>query len=434
MSEEFERDAFVDEPDNDPEESAAATSTEVVATASTAAALPPAAPTLNPTLGTLMALGVTLDQTLGCVLENVSGIYRLAGWKRLQRKPGASLAQQSAEICRVLGKEMQRTIWDEEHNGPFLQSTNPITHPPLEHFAVAVSPRPRMRVWLAGLTLGESLETARLALASAPLHLVGVTRLAANLQSSALATQLSTEQPEAMVIVGGYDTPTRTPHQWNLALCQKVGRALERLSPGQRPTIFYAGNQAAAAEIETILQQVEGRVSFQTLGNVLPYPGHPQPTELAVALSRLYWQLCQRMPGFAQLSRWATAPSHVANLESSFAQLVQAWMTYHQLPHLHGLFCTPHWWFHVWADQREQGVQLRFVRPHTRPQELEYWPALQLVSGDWPMQLWSPPALAWWDRTGLAPLITTVGQVAPQAMIQVLENDLIETRHRRSVS
>lgn len=395
------------------------------------ATLPPAAPTLNPTLGTLMALGVTVDQTTTCLLENVSGIYRLVGWKTLQRKPGASLAQQSAEVCTLLGDDLRRALWDEENNGPFLQSPNPIAYPPLEHFAAAVSPRARMRVWLAGLTLGESLETARLALASAPLQLVGITRLTPDLRSNALATALREQQPEAMVIVGGYDTPTPTTHQWTVALCRQVGQAIGRLSPGQRPTIFYAGNQGAAAEVETLLQQIEGRLTFQTLNNILPYPGYPRPAELAVALSRLYWQLCQRMPGFAQLSRWTTAPGHVANLEASFAQFVQIWREYQRLPYLHGLYCTPHWWLHVWADQEQQGVQLRFVKPHSRPEELDHWPTVQLVSGEWPMQLWPPPNIAWWDRTGLAPLVTTVGQVAPQAMMQVLENDLIETRNRR---
>lgn len=401
-------------------------------TATPAAQLPAGAPSLHPTLGTLLALGVTLDHTTACVLENVSGIYRLVGWKSVERTRGASLAQQGAEVCRGLGDDLRRAIWDEDANAPFLQSPNPIAYPPLEHFSVAVSPRPRMRVWLVGLTLGESLETARLALASAPLQLVGVTRLTANLDGNQLASRLLAEQPEAMVIVGGYDTPTPTTHQWMLTLCRQVSQALQRISPGQRPTIFYAGNQEAAAAVEALFRQIEGRLNFQLLNNVLPYPGYPRPAPLAVALSRLYWQLCQRMPGFAQLSRWVTAPGHVANLESSFAQLVQIWMDYQQLPALHGLFCTPHWWLHVWADHTAEGVQLRFVQPHTRPQALAGWPQLQFVSGEWPMQLWAPPTTAWWDRTGMAPLLTSVGQVAPQAMIQVLEHDLIETRHYRA--
>ncbi len=398
------------------------------------AALPTAAPTLNPTVGTLLALGVTLDETVACLLENISGTYRLAGWTALQREPGASLGQQAATICRKLGDRLDRALWHEERNTPFVQSPDPIIFPPLEHFAVGVSPRLRLRVWLAGLS-HESLGAAREALGSAPLHLSGLTQLNVNITAARLASELADHQPEALVVVGGYDDPERQTHQGMLTLCRLIGQAMVRLSPGERPTIFYAGNRQSAVMAEEILRPSEGPLTIHQLNNVLPRPGYPLRTELPVALSQLYWRLCQRLPGFAQLSRWVTAPGHVANLESSFAQLVQIWMEYHGLPRLHGLYCTEHWWLHVWAEQATQqatqGVQLRFVKPNSRPQALADWPALQLVSGPWPLQLWSPPPVAWWDRNALAPLITTIGQVAPQAMIQVLEEDIIETRQRR---
>ena len=406
--------------------------------------VPVAAPTLNPTLGTLVALGVTLDETRACLLENISGGYRMAGWMTLQRTPGASLAHQGASICRALGDQLQRALWDEDNNRPFLQSPDPLVFPPIEHFSIAVSPRPRMRIWLVGLS-NESLSIARRALASAPLQLSGVTHLTTSLTAGMLATQLSDHQPEALIIVGGYDDPREERQLWIRLLCRLVGQAMERLSPGVRPTIFYAGNRWMATAADTLLRPAEGPLTIYTLNNILPYPGHPIITELPVALSQLYWRLCQRMPGFAQLSRWVTAPGHVANLEACFAQLVQIWMDYHRLPRLHGLYCTPHWWLHVWAEEQparsnswEQsawngntGVQLRFVKPDSRPPEFDKWPPVQLVSGKWPMQLWPPSHIAWWDRAALAPLITAVGQVAPQAMIQILEQDIIETRRRR---
>ena len=178
-----------------------------------------------------------------------------------------------------------------------------------------------------------------------------------------------------------------------------------------------------------MLQPQEGPLIIQPINNVMPYPGHILRTELPVVLSQLYWQLCQRMPGFAQLSRWVTAPGHVANLEATFAKLIQIWMEYHGLPRLHGLYCTPHWWLHVWAEATTSGIQMRFVKPNSRLQEFAKWPPLQLVCGPWPRQLWSPPQRAWWDQHTLAPLITTIGQVAPQAMLQTLEEDVLESRH-----
>jgi hypothetical protein len=57
------------------------------------------------------------------------------------------------------------------------------------------------------------------------------------------------------------------------------------------------------------------------------------------------------------------------------------------------------------------------------------WPPLQLLSGGWldrtgqPMNL--PTGLRWWDRSGLAPVAAALGPVAPAAMFQVLNHDLL---------
>ncbi|MCB0147412.1 MAG: hypothetical protein KDE01_07130, partial [Caldilineaceae bacterium] len=57
--------------------------------------------------------------------------------------------------------------------------------------------------------------------------------------------------------------------------------------------------------------------------------------------------------------------------------------------------------------------------------ELEGWPALQLVSGEWPDALWPRPDLYWWDRSAMAPFVSAVGQIAPQAMLQVMRTELL---------
>lgn len=407
-------------------------------TAVSSPAVPPTEATNpNPTGqdgGSLLALGVTLEQTTACLLENIGGIHRLAGWATLQREPGASLAQQGATVCNRLGGQLGRVLWDEAANTPWLASADPVAYPPVDQVVAALSPRRRLRVWLVGLTAGGSLSAARRALSSAPLQLVGVTALTAALSGSRLAAQLVEAQPEALVITGGYDNPDPAAQQWLLQLCHYVGQALTRLAPAQRPAVFYAGNRWAGAAAEGLLRP-EGGGTFTLLANILPQPQQGQPTattELAVALNQLYWRLCQRMPGYAPLSRWVTAPGQVVNLEACFARLVQIWMSYYQLPTLHGLYCTPSWWLHVCASGEHGGVRMRFVKPQWRPPELDGWPPLQLVSGMWPMELWPPVGQVWWDRTGLAPLVTAVGQVAPLAMLQVLENDLLERRQRRS--
>ncbi|MBX3015927.1 MAG: glutamate mutase L [Caldilineaceae bacterium] len=407
----------------------------------------PATPSLRQNAGTLLALGISVEQTTLCLLENVSGHYRLAAWDTMAREAGIPPSHHAAQLCRRLGDQLGRTLWDEQAKRPLITSDDPITQPPLDHVTIGLSPRPRVRVWLLGLTEGGSMAAAHRALASAPLQLVGSTVLTAHLTSTQLATQLIETHPEALVLVGGYDLSEPTAQAWVLQLGQILGHALERLSPGQRPAIFYAGNRWCAAAVEEYLRKITGTLHFTALANVLPVPGAAHTAPLGVALSAYYWRLCQQLPGINQLNQWVTAPGRILNLEAAFVQLVQAWMTYHRLPRLHGLYAMPrlaataaragapalpqqNWGLHVWAEQAEQGVQLCFVKPGTRPPELEHWPPLQLVSGDWPMELWPPPAVCWWDRSGLAPLVATIGQVAPAAMLQVLQHDLLEPRRR----
>lgn len=377
--------------------------------------------------GALLTFGITLDKVTLCLLENISGHYRLAAWDTLARDAGVPPSHQCPLLCQRLGERLGRPLWDAATNGPFLHSADPISQPALEHVAIGLSPRPRMRIWLVGLSDGGSIAAARRALASAPLQLVGVTTLTPTLTSTHLMTLLSEAHPEALVLVGGYDTPAPETQTWVLHLAQLVGQALERLSPGQRPAVFYAGNRYCAASVEAGLRTMNGPLQFTILANVQPTAGLTQPAALGVALSDYFWRLCQQMPGIHQVTQWVTLPGRLLNLEAAFAQLVQVWMTYQRLPMLHGLYCTPHWWLHVWAHEAE-GVQLRFVKPGTRPPELADWPPLQLVSGDWPMELWPPANRCWWDRRGLGPLITPVGQVAPMALLQVLQHDLLAPR------
>lgn len=416
-------------------------------------AVPAAA--LHKVTGSLLTFGIALEQITLCLLENISGHYRLAAWETLAREAGIPPSHQCATLCQRLGERLGRTLWDEATNGPLLTSADPIRLPPIEHVAISMSPRPRMRVWLVGLTDGGSIAAARRALVSAPLQLIGVTSLTPQLTSTHLMTALSEAHPEALVLVGGYDTAAPEAQQWIIHLSRHVAQALERLSPGQRPAVFYAGNRWCAEAVEAGLRRMNGPIQVTTLANVLPAAARAEPAALGVALSSYYWRLCQQMPGINQLKQWVTTPGRIVNLESAFAQMVQVWMEYHQLPVLHGLYCmaAPHgrghggspptlsasprpaaaqdWWLHVWADRAAQGVQLRFVKPGTRPAELAQWPPLQVVSGDWPLELWPPPQRGWWDRHGLAPVITSLGQVAPTALLQSLEHDVLEPRRQR---
>ncbi len=376
--------------------------------------------------GSLLILGLEEAWTRACLLEPINSQYRLAGWLSVQRTPEGKSAQQVAETCRRLGVRLGRRLWDETQDEPLLQSTDVTRCPAFEQVAVVASPRPHVRVWLAGLSQGLSLAVAQQAVASSPAQLAGVTSLTVETNATQLALELDQAQPEALVIVGGYDDPEPATQRPLLLLCKMLGQALARLSPPQRPVILYAGNRWAATQAERLLRVGDGPIQWTALGNLQPVPGLARQAEVAVALSYHYWRLCERTVDFATLGRWVTSPGQITNLEVGFAQIVQAWLVYQRLPDLHALYCSDSWWLHIWASQVQNGVQMRFVPPKTRPPDLADWPPLQLVSGEWPVRLWPQPPIYWWDRTGLAPLMAGIGQVTPVAMLQVLTLDLLE--------
>ncbi|GIK71818.1 MAG: hypothetical protein BroJett021_08060 [Chloroflexota bacterium] len=392
----------------------------------TISALPDAAPAPTPWTGrgSILAFGVELNVVRVCLLEEVGGVHRVAAWHTLPRRKEASLAATAAELCRHIGGRIGRVLFDEETGAPFLHSDDAVRYPPLEHVTVAASPRPHVRVWIAGLSPTQSMAAAYEALSSSPAHVIGYTVYGADLSITQLTDALLTTAPDMLVIVGGFDDADPATHRALVDLSRAFGLALSRLAPAQRPAVVYAGNRWAAPHVAEAVQSAGGG-SVEAVVNVQPAPGVVQKTALAQACTFHYWRLSRRTAGFRELSRWVTPPGHITSQESVFAQLVRAWMELHKLDELHGLYCAPLWWQHVWATRGQPGVQVRFVEPQTRPPTLDEWPPLQLVSGEWPTALWPQPDLYWWDRSGMAPMVAAVGQSAPHAMLQTLRTDLL---------
>lgn len=379
-----------------------------------------------PGLDSLVALAINVASVRACLLENVGGRYRLAAWSSAPRSDGATLVESSAAVLRQMEQRLGRELWDDRAGAPMLYGEDNVRRPPLAHVAIAASPRPLVRTWLAGLSSSQSIDSLRTALASSPAETCGSTLFRADLDTPQLTDQLTDAAPDMVVIAGGYDNPDSDTHAPLLELCLRIGQALARAAPAQRPAVVFAGNRWAAAAAGELIRNVGGG-ALDAVENVQPAPGFVHKAPLARAVNLHYWRLSRRLPGFLELSRWVTSPGHISSQESCFAQLVQVWMEHQQLQDLHGLWCGPAWWLHVWASRSQGGLQLRYVEPHQRPSDLSEWPPLQLVSGDWPEELWPRTPLSWWDRSGMAPMIASVGQVDPQAMIQVLRTDVLRT-------
>ncbi len=386
---------------------------------------PSAAPPIADPTGGFLALAVEQTLLRAYLLDHIDREARLVGWMTVQRDLGRPITEQVADMCRRLGARLNRRLWFDAEDRPLLHSDDPVRRPPLAAVSIAVSPRPRLRVWLAGIGGRRSLAAAATAAAGAPVTVVGVTQLAPAADSPALAADLHAARPDAIVIAGGYDSPAPAAQEPALALTNLIAQALQRMAPSQAPAVLFAGNRFAAQAAVARLRAVHEALSVEVVNNVQPAPNSFYQTALARTLAYRHWRLCQRIPGFAKLGRWVTPPGQMTSLEWSFAQLVHAWCEYHGLPHLHGLYAAPAGLLHVWAARGQAALRL-FYTDAPRPDALAGWPPIHFLSGPWPRPYGAGDSLRWWDRSAAAPVVAALGQTAPAAMLQALTFDCLE--------
>jgi hypothetical protein len=371
---------------------------------------------------TLMAL--SLDSRFGraCLLENISGVYRLAAWITLPRQGEHHLGDQVAAVCRSLGNRLGRRLWDERNHFPLLTSIDPTRYPPLAQLAITINPRPPLRVWLAGVTPTFSLEAARLAAMSSSAQVIGQSYLSVEMTVEQLAQLFVQQRPDVVVVVGGYDTQELSTHRSLHLLSALIAGAVQRVPRRSRPALFYAGNHWASPEVETILHGADS--SLTVVPNVMPDAALVRQDLIAGALADYYWQLCRRTDGFSLLERWHTSPAAMTTIEANFVRLVQTWMALHNRAELYGLLCGDRW-LHVWANEAQEEVAVLYSDPDPNQVTLPGWPALGLVSGAWPDPVPLPSTVRWLDRSGFGPVVATLGPISPSATYQVLSQDLL---------
>ena len=371
---------------------------------------------------TLLALGIDGHYGRACLLENIRGVYRLAAWLTIPRQGERHLGNQVASICRQLGSRLGRRLWDEQNHMPLLSSDDPTRYPPLAQLVMALSPRPALRVWLAGLTPNYSIEAARLAVLSSAAQVVGQSHLTVDTNVEQLSQSLLEQRPDVVILLGGYDTQSAPAHRPLHLLSTLVAGALQRIPRRSRPALFYAGNHWAAGEVQAILHSADAIVA--AVPNVMPNPTLVRQDALAHALDEYYWRLCRRLDGFSLLERWHTSPAPMTTLEDNFIRLTQTWMALHNQAELYALYCGERW-MHVWATEAQAEVAVAYSDPDSGQFSPPGWPPLGLVSGLWPDRSPLPASVRWWDRSGFAPIVAALGPVAPAAIYQTLSQDLL---------
>jgi hypothetical protein len=376
------------------------------------------------TQGTLMAIGVEPGRVRACLLEPINGRYRLAAWFGQARRPHLSMAGQAATLCRELGNRLQRRLWNDTARTPLLASDQPLRVPSIEHFAVTLSPLPRLRVAILGLTAGHSTGLAQRAVNSGPAQVVSVRHYTGQNSAQAFAHELHESKAEALILVGGYDVDGIEAHSPLLAMTAHAANALQILARSARPALYFAGNRWAATQAEQIITGIAA-ISPVILSNCMPSPTHLRLNIIAQAMHTLYAAKAQQTPGYAELAAWSNSGLAPTTLESNFTRLVRVWRDLHALPELHGLYLTNDLRLHVWASAHQETVQLRYLEPTADLSDMHDWPPVQLLSGGWPSGVPLPATVRWWDRSGMAPLVAALGYAAPSAFRQVLQIDLL---------
>lgn len=377
----------------------------------------------------ILALGADPTVARACLMETVNGRHRLISWQEENRLLGGHLSRQFEQITKKMGLQLGRRLWDHQESRPLFQSDTPVRTPPLLYVVTAATPRPVLKVWLMGLDPEHSLAAAASAMAASPARIIGRTALSPSTSGSNIGSILTTAQPNVVVVSGGYEGKRAATYELIVRLCRLIGDGIMRLSPSQYPVVVYAGNGYSADAAETILRAAAPSLTIKIVANVQPTPYTIQYAPLAGAVSNTYQTHNQKTSAYHQLSEWVTPPARIMSMETSFIRLVQSWRIYQQLPELHGLYRTADQWFHVWVQEEDdvQGdsIQTLYTSPGEVLPTLAKWPALQLVSGVWPQRQWKRPDISWCDPSGMAPIVAAVGQVSPQAMLQVLDEDLL---------
>lgn len=373
---------------------------------------------------TLLVIGTDQYNITACILEPIGNRYRLAAWLTAERTPGKRTISQIGELCQELEIQQGRRIWVSAERVPFTDSPDPLRYPPFAQVFAAASPRPKLRVWLAGISQGYSLNSAKIAVRSGPADVAGYTQLGRQTSESDLGTHLSTKQPDVIVITGGFDAPDPSAVNPLEQLGRLVSNALKRLAPIQRPAVLFAGNRWAAEPVKLVFEEAGLSAPIQIIPNVQPNPYWAAPVPLVHGLTAEYWRGCRRTSEYREIGNWLRDSERLSSLELNFARLTQAWMELHSLEMLHGMYQAPGWWMHVLARENRDTVEISFSTEAQLSPLLSDWPPPQLVSGPWPTQWWPQPKLSWCDPIGLAPVIAAVGQTLPVAMVQVLESDV----------
>ena len=394
----------------------------------------------------ILALAAEPRRAAAVLIEPVDGICRMVGWHTVELSERASADESKSAVLqavRRLENQFNISLWDGEVGRPLLHRPGEAVAEGVgQAFAVADLQAP-LRVWLAGLSGGGSLAAGEAALAGALCNPVATYLPGPQQSAGALTREFEALRPDIILVVGGHERVGPGSPDGVLRLSGLVIEAASRLPTEERPLFCFAGNSESADAALASWRQRTGGGSAVKADNVFNGANGRSATALHSILERLHWQRSLAIPAMQEIARWLEHPVELSSTQWAFTQAVRLWRRRQRLPSLHGLYAAADRWLHVWAwempGQEREGLRMNCVRPGERPEILADWPPVRLVSGDWPTK-WPrptqpPPVLGsrrpetlpafWWDPLGLVPVVASVGQTTPEAVLEVLTADIL---------
>jgi len=272
----------------------------------------PPAPTLVAP-SAILAADVGSTRTHVCLIERVEGVYRLVARAESPTTDGEPENDVTIGVCRAiqdLEAVAQRPLLDSD--GDVLTSARVGTEDEeitgqagVDAFVATCSAGPALSCAVVGLTDDLSVESAARTCAAANATVSHTISLGDTIRhwDDATLQSLHRSPPDIILIVGGIDTGPVAPLE-SAALV--LATIYETVQPAQRPTVIFAGNQEARRTLMDVLAPL---FDVRVVDNVRPNVNIETPGELHRELAEIYQHTrLPRVPGFARLQGWASAP------------------------------------------------------------------------------------------------------------------------------
>ncbi len=270
------------------------------------------------TLNTILAIDCGSATTTAALIELSGGHFRLTATGQAPssyQPPWQDITIGMLAAARQIELVTGRTFFNA--NGWPMMRHSP-NQSGLDVVIIVASAAPPLPVMLVGLMKNISLTSARRAAATTYTRLTGELALDLERGPQRPEAQLQIIQagpPEVIILVGGTDN---SPPQPVVNLARLVAMAIRALPQTEKPTILYAGNNAARPQIAEMLGPI---ASLRAVDNVRPTLELENLAAIETELQSLYAQRKMALlPGFQKLGNWSPQP--VLPASQSFARVI----------------------------------------------------------------------------------------------------------------